>query len=89
MIFQIFNYAKVAKFVFRNRFMLYAMVAIAVMCLFGGFYSGWKLQKILQTSANMKVIERDVNIREKQDEVDSISYDPDSFRNGILRKGRL
>ena len=84
---------KIIKLIFgaitKNQTMIYVIMAVAIGAFAFGGYSGWKIQKMIQTSANMKVIENDIDKREEQDEVDSISYDSDSFRNGILRRGRL
>lgn len=77
------------QYVAKNRFMIYAFIAAIACSLAVGGYMGWKIKGYFQASKNMKVIENDIETREKQDEANSISYDSSSFRNGILRQGRL
>lgn len=72
-----------------KKFYIYTLIGAVIVSFFGGAYIAWKIKGALQTSKNMKVIERDVEIIEDQNEIDAISYDSDSFRNGILRAGRL
>lgn len=72
-----------------KRFYVYGLIAAITIAFFGGAYSAWKIKGAIQTSKNMKVIEKDVEIIEGQNEIDAISYDSDAFRNGILRQGRL
>lgn len=58
--------------------------------MFGsGFAAGYKIKGAFQDQKNLGVIERDLKTIESQHEIDAHSYDSDSFRNDVLRRGRL
>jgi hypothetical protein len=76
-------------FLKNNRFKiyLYAGIFAFAFCL-GGFY-GWKAKGVFCKANDLKIIERKINTRSLQDEIQSMPYDSDSFRNDVLRRGRL
>lgn len=72
----------------KNKFWIYAILIGSAISFSGGFYTGWKTKGAFQDQSNMKVIKDDIKTLEKQNEIDSRSYDV-RFRDNVLRAGKL
>lgn len=74
------------SFLGAKRFYIYGLVAVAGVCFFFGGYLGWKTKGHFQMSANMKAIEKDLELGEEHDEIRNNAPDYsgliDSLRNG-------
>lgn len=82
------QYMKILNVLITNRFWIYAFIAGIFLAFLSGFWASWKIQKAFTTTANMKLIEKDLKIKEKQDEIDSIPYDSQRLIS-VLRSGEL
>lgn len=84
-----FKNLRFIRLLIANRFYIYGIIISAALCFAAGFHYGWKIKSSFDDIENLKVVEDNIDIREKQNAISNRNYDSDGFRSNVLRRGKL